>query len=423
MTGVSPTPPSSPVKPPGSSRSSDSSINVPAASTPSWLPARASGAVAYAGGNARASTTGSDAELGSASFLPIPISRADEGGDSIGGSDDPYPADVARHDRSTDNADDAAPAVVPDEQQPVVVEASPLPKDQLLQVEPEDLERQAGQQFDEQPKDEQPPTDDAQNQIRQRQLPKQKFQQRENDRAAGEPTRCRSKVIFYGALSMILLILIVAVGLTVYCATGRCSEMAPSKNKNSGDDDVGDVPPVTKTPTTTPRTMTTPTTPTTAAEAQTREETIASLINDRTLTEKAIRYPPPLENASAEEEALSWLIENDPANLASTQTNRLLVRFVLAVLWHGQVIPRVDTFAGSWLVGIDECSWAGILCGQPDVVDSIRVDVNNTVAGRIPSDIGLMTALTNLVLTTNAVTGSVPGTISRLTNLINLNLE
>jgi hypothetical protein len=430
MTGVSPTPPpSSPVKSPGS-RSSDASINIPAASTPSWLPLGSSHAVAYAGGHARASTTGSDAELGSASFLPIPISQADEGGDSIGGSDDQHPADMARqNDRSVRYADDATPAVVLEERQPVVVEKSPLPQDQLVQVEPEDLERQGRQPFDEQPKDDQPPADDAQNQSQQQQqqqrrrLPKQKFQQRENDRVAGEPTRCRSKVIFYGALSMILLILIVAVGITVYCATGRCSEMAPSKNKNSADDVGGDVPPATKTPTMTPRTMTTPTTPTSTVEAQTREEMIAILINDRTLTENTIRYPPPPENAPAEEEALSWLINDDPASLNSTEPNRLLVRFFLAVLWYGQIIPRVDTFAGSWLVGDDECSWAGIRCGQPGVVDSIRVDVNNTVAGRIPSDIGLLTALTDLVLITNALTGSIPGTISRLTNLINLNLE
>jgi hypothetical protein len=79
-----------------------------------------------------------------------------------------------------------------------------------------------------------------------------------------------------------------------------------------------------------------------------RAAAIATFINNITLTNKTIAYPPTngTDSATTEERALQWLIEEDPLNLNASDQFQLQQRYALLTLWYqtsidsGGVIAR-----------------------------------------------------------------------------------
>jgi Leucine-rich repeat (LRR) protein len=165
-----------------------------------------------------------------------------------------------------------------------------------------------------------------------------------------------------------------------------------------------------------------------------RAAAIAAYVNNITLTNKTIAYPPVSVTGSvvaAEELALQWLIESDPLTLtaASSDQFRLQQRYALAAFWfettrNGHVWKN----ATGWLTAENECSWIGINCTDvvgvggtsagdvQSVVEGI-VLFNNSIHGRIAVDLGLSLNLNIIDLAYNLLTGSLPESIGQWTEL------
>ena len=67
-----------------------------------------------------------------------------------------------------------------------------------------------------------------------------------------------------------------------------------------------------------------------------------------------------------------------------------------------------------------ECNWYGIACSAGSVF-RIRLHAN-TLSGSIPAELGNLTNLTNLDLSTNSLSGGIPSELGNLTNLTTLDL-
>ncbi len=85
-----------------------------------------------------------------------------------------------------------------------------------------------------------------------------------------------------------------------------------------------------------------------------------------------------------------------------------------------------NTIGGSWILNTDwlttdtPCSWKGILCNGGHVT---RLDLrNNNLVGPLPTALGDLTNLTDLILYMNGLTGSIPSSIGSLTSLVTLSL-
>lgn len=156
-----------------------------------------------------------------------------------------------------------------------------------------------------------------------------------------------------------------------------------------------------------------------------RSDAIVAYINSITLSGRTLSYP----NAGslAEQKALNWLIEEDVGTAATNQV-KLRQRFALATLWF-QNGPWVSAFSfivasdtGGWLTSVEECVW-----------DSIRNCVGGELAwislpshglsGQLPSEFGLLTALTQLQLQDNRLSGTIPSALGLLTALTGLSLN
>lgn len=127
-----------------------------------------------------------------------------------------------------------------------------------------------------------------------------------------------------------------------------------------------------------------------------------------------------------EEQAVLWLAQDDPLGLSSSDESRLTQRYALAVLFYSTNGDSWFQRTG-WLEGMDECLWLGVFCNAGNVVglgtDAIGAPTRsllegNNVAGSIPPDIGLLTNLQYLDLSSNGgLTGSIPVSFANLGSL------
>jgi hypothetical protein len=173
--------------------------------------------------------------------------------------------------------------------------------------------------------------------------------------------------------------------------------------------------PITRVPTVSPSAV--------PAVSSNRSAAIAAYINNITLTNKTIAYPPPsngTNSITAEEQALQWLIESDPLNLtASSDKFRLQQRYALAALWF-ETTSNGDAWNDTkgWLTAEKECNWIGITCNNVVGFVVERIDLpNNNITGGIPVDLGLLQNLNWFDLSQNALSGSLPESIGQWTAL------
>ena len=151
---------------------------------------------------------------------------------------------------------------------------------------------------------------------------------------------------------------------------------------------------------------------------------IATYIKNITLASNPIRYPLPQgETPTPEEQALDWLINEDPLNLTVEQNagrRRLSQRFALLTLWFSTNGPEW-TNKNFWLEDQDECNWQGIDCDSEKSVWSIGAEEslqNNEVIGSIPADLALLTNCLSIDLGLNpGVGGTIPTSLTTMANL------
>jgi Leucine-rich repeat (LRR) protein len=121
------------------------------------------------------------------------------------------------------------------------------------------------------------------------------------------------------------------------------------------------------------------------------------------------------------------LLTEDPAQLLSDKSTggistvpvaRLKQRYALAVMyfhfggpaWTLQTLP----VAAGWLAGaanvMDECDWLAVVCNDDGLVTALEMgpQILIRLAGVLPSELGLLTALTTLDLSDKELVGTIP---------------
>lgn len=152
---------------------------------------------------------------------------------------------------------------------------------------------------------------------------------------------------------------------------------------------------------------------------------IVSLVNSLTLSGQVLEYPSP-GIPTPEEQALAWLVEEDPLSLdTAMDATRIQQRYALLSLWF-HTAPTLGANSSSWLDVPDECAWEGVVrCNDAMPVRQVtELDMSvKNLAGEIPHDLGLLTQLTSVRLSSNALRGSIPSSLSNLSSLEELNLN
>ena len=79
----------------------------------------------------------------------------------------------------------------------------------------------------------------------------------------------------------------------------------------------------------------------------------------------------PFPSSDLQEEALLWLVYNDPAYLPidTTDPDHLLERFILVLLYLST--EPIDS-RGTWLNGASVCAWDGIICNTDEQVTTLE---------------------------------------------------
>jgi Leucine rich repeat len=159
-----------------------------------------------------------------------------------------------------------------------------------------------------------------------------------------------------------------------------------------------------------------------------RVESILSYITSITLSNQTLSYPPSSStDNTAEERAVQWLIEID-LTTTTADSDALRQRFALSTLWF---IPTPAGFGTdddgnhhveTWATEVDECAWLGVRCTGDGRVTALLLSEQN-VRGRIPDDLGLLTAMTSLDLWGNQITGTIPSSLAAMTDLVKLGLD
>jgi hypothetical protein len=126
--------------------------------------------------------------------------------------------------------------------------------------------------------------------------------------------------------------------------------------------------------------------------------------------------------------ALSWLADDDPAqlDLEATPTNKLLERYVMTVFYFATVGEEWWEQI-SFLSSQQTCAWRyggsfatrGVVCGRDNQLRMIQI-VNKNVGGTLPTELGLLSDLEEILLGANIIGGALPSELGNLSKLSNL---
>lgn len=125
--------------------------------------------------------------------------------------------------------------------------------------------------------------------------------------------------------------------------------------------------------------------------------------------------------------ALQWMVLHDPMRPLTNETFRLRQRFTLALLyyfWQGPTwgLPQHSGWLHQATVNqtlVGECSWEGVTCNDEHQVVALELDQElfGLRGGRLPTQLGDLTALETLRLAGHDLRGPIPTELNRLTNI------
>jgi hypothetical protein len=221
----------------------------------------------------------------------------------------------------------------------------------------------------------------------------------------------RRRIVRLGALVLLTVVIVtvaVAVGVTL------SSRRGPEAN------------PPTSTPTLAPTFAPKPIT-----EAMVEAFQNVSRLSNATLS--AMRV-----DGSPQFKAFQWLTSTDHPAIPddSDPVQRMVQQFALAVLYYATNTTNATSGSGStggwknalgWLTDPDECQWFGCSCLRTEQAtwELSRLDLSNNGLGAatIPIEVGLLTSLQALSLTSNAFSGTIPSQLYQATGLTLLDLD
>ena len=158
-----------------------------------------------------------------------------------------------------------------------------------------------------------------------------------------------------------------------------------------------------------------PTLPPTPAPALVERDSMISLIQSRSASTTFTN------SSSPQSQSLDWIL-SDPFSSDGLSDDRLVQRFALATLYYSMDGDNWDR--GGWLESKNECAWNDndFICSQESAVEGLRL-FDDSLSGRIPIELGLLTQLTFFSLYDNQLTGSIPSELGLLTQLLEVYLE
>jgi len=128
--------------------------------------------------------------------------------------------------------------------------------------------------------------------------------------------------------------------------------------------------------------------------------------------------------------AMDWIVNHDEANMALKDEDKIVQRYILAVLYYSTQGKNWNNQC-NFLSEKDVCDWneftnsaiddsiqfSGITrCDEAKNVENINL-VNENLTGTIPSELGMLTKLTDLRLHSNNLFGTVPVILSNISSL------
>lgn len=164
---------------------------------------------------------------------------------------------------------------------------------------------------------------------------------------------------------------------------------------------------------------------------QTRLESLRSFLISSSVTTEDNLFEDP---ATPQYQALQWLAYQDPEQMSPKQGNRLIQRYVLAVLYYSTGGEESWLDSMNFLSGEHECEWnyinengdvKGVVeCNSywDQGITNLNVWWHN-LTGTLPNELGALTELRTLNLLINELEGTIPSSLAQLSDLESLFLN
>jgi hypothetical protein len=131
------------------------------------------------------------------------------------------------------------------------------------------------------------------------------------------------------------------------------------------------------------------------------------------------------EPASPQALSLRWLLER--SNFQNWPFRRQVQRYAMATIYYATDGKSWSNGGGNWLTNETECRWfqgsEGDFCGENGTELQYLNQSNNTLNGKLPNDIGLLSSLTIIDLSMNQIFGPPPLGLRSMTALTSLALN
>lgn len=234
------------------------------------------------------------------------------------------------------------------------------------------------------------------------------------------------EIIFLAAVGVIVVVGIIVAGV---CGSGHCSkkEVAPPRADSIDSTTAGSI---------------------NSTKASRRDEIEAANIGREIQNALGRDYFGSGSNSDikARQQALHWILHEDPLQVNSSNPEHVLQRYTLVLLYIKTTATEVWTecnpfpdytpgfcyypedhpngissqiWGSRWLSGNSECQWAGILCNEERNIKELMIWTNN-LNGPLPWELSKLSQLTLLDLFGNALTGTLP---TELGNLVETRID
>jgi len=139
-----------------------------------------------------------------------------------------------------------------------------------------------------------------------------------------------------------------------------------------------------------------------------------------------------LDETSPQFRAFYWLANLDIVKVPIMQKDRVIQRYILALLYYSTGGPTTWHLKGHFLTDRHECEWAEFVdgygnigagdCGADGQVTHLQFYKNGLI-GTIPSELGHLSSLSIIAFGGNSLVGTIPPSLAQLTNLRQLGLQ